>query len=254
MKNKLNVKVDVQLAAELIRNSGSMIAFTGAGVSVESGIPPFRGPEGLWSRYDPQCLDLDFFHSHPKESWTAIKSIFYDFFGKAKFNEAHRVLADFEAKGLLKALVTQNIDNLHQMAGSKNVLEFHGNSQKLICPHCRKIYLPEEVDLNVLPPRCHADKQILKPDFVFFGEGIPEAAYRRSLLAAQNADVVLIIGTTGEVMPAAMIPAEAKQAGAVIIEINTEASNYTNRITDIFLEGKASEVLLELEELILSGK
>lgn len=248
------MKVDIQEAAELIRNSKSMIAFTGAGVSVESGIPPFRGTDGLWSRYDPQCLDLDFFHSHPKESWTAIKMIFYDFFGKAKFNQAHRVLADFEAKGLLKAVVTQNIDNLHQAAGSKQVFEFHGNSQKLICPQCKKMYLPQEVNLNVLPPLCVNDGFILKPDFVFFGEGIPEEAYRRSLLAAQQADVVLIIGTTGEVMPAAMIPTEAKRAGATIIEINTEPSNYTHQITDIFLEGKASEVLLELEELICRDK
>ncbi|PKQ60471.1 RNA polymerase subunit sigma [Labilibaculum filiforme] len=244
------MKNDLLRVATLMKNSHSMIAFTGAGVSVESGIPPFRGPEGLWSKYDPQCLDLDFFHTHPLESWTAIKSIFYDFFGKAKFNEAHRVLADFEAKGLLKALVTQNIDNLHQMAGSKNVLEFHGNSQKLICPHCKTIYLPNEVNLDDLPPFCKNDGEVLKPDFVFFGEGIPEEAYRRSILAAQKADVVLIIGTTGEVMPAAMIPTEAKRAGAVIIEINTEPSNYTNNITEIFLQGKASEILLELEGLI----
>ncbi|BAX82041.1 SIR2 family NAD-dependent protein deacylase [Labilibaculum antarcticum] len=248
------MKVYIQKAAELIRNSKAMIAFTGAGVSVESGIPPFRGTNGLWSRYDPQCLDLDFFHSHPKESWTAIKTIFYDFFGNAKFNEAHRVLADFEAKGILKTLVTQNIDNLHQMAGSKNVLEFHGNSQKLICPQCKKMYVPEEINLDVLPPLCVNDGFILKPDFVFFGEGIPEEAYRRSILAARKADVVLIIGTTGEVMPASMIPSEAKRAGATIIEINTEPSNYTNRITDIFLEGKASEILLELEGLIYPEK
>ena len=245
------MKNDLLRVVELIKNSKSMIAFTGAGISVESGIPPFRGADGLWSRYDPKCLDLDYFHAEPKESWTAIKSIFYDFFGKAKFNEAHRVLADFETKGILKAVVTQNIDNLHQMAGSKNVLEFHGNSQKLICPHCKKIYLPKEVDLEVLPPKCATDKHILKPNFVFFGEGIPEEAYDRSLLAAQKADVVLIIGTTGEVMPAAMIPGEAKRAGATIIEINTEPSNYTNQITDFFLQGKASEILLELEDLLV---
>jgi len=241
------MQTKLQKAAKLILNSKSMIAFTGAGVSVESGIPPFRGTNGLWSTYDPKCLDLDFFHSHPKESWVAIKSIFYDFFGKAKYNKAHKVLADLEARGILKALVTQNIDNLHQAAGSKEVFEFHGNSQKLVCPHCGKIYLPEEVNLNNLPPLCLNDQQVLKPDFVFFGEGIPEEAYRRSLFAAQKADVVLVIGTTGEVMPAAMIPTEAKRAGAAIIEINTEPSNYTHQITDIFLEGKASEILLELE-------
>jgi len=244
------MKTDLLRVVELIKNSKSMIAFTGAGISVESGIPPFRGPDGLWSKYDPKCLDLDFFHAHPKESWTAIKSIFYDFFGKAKFNEGHRVLADLEREGLLKAIVTQNIDNLHQMAGSRQVFEFHGNSQRMICPRCKKICLPQEVNLDDLPPCCKNDGEVLKPDFVFFGEGIPEEAYSKSLLAAQKADVVLIIGTTGEVMPAAMIPTEAKRAGATIIEINTESSNYTNQITDIFLEGKASEVLLELEGLI----
>lgn len=245
------MKVDIQRAAELIKNSKSMIAFTGAGISVESGIPPFRGPDGLWSHYDPKCLDLAYFHAEPKDSWTAIKSIFYDFFGKAKFNEGHRVLADLEKNGILKAIVTQNIDNLHQEAGSKQVFEFHGNSQRLICPHCKTIYLPNELYLNVLPPCCKNDGEVLKPDFVFFGEGIPEDAYNKSLVAARMTDLVLIIGTTGEVMPAAMIPTEAKRAGATIIEINTEESNYTNKITDIFLEGKASEVLLELEELIL---
>jgi NAD-dependent deacetylase len=244
------MKVNLQEVAELIRNSKFMIAFTGAGISVESGIPPFRGENGLWSKYDPKCLDLDFFHSHPKESWGAIKTIFYDFFGKAKFNPAHKVLADFEQMGILKAIVTQNIDNLHQEAGSKEIYEFHGNSQKLICPHCKKMYLPKEVNLTDLPPLCKQDGHVLKPDFVFFGEGIPEKAYANSLEAARKADVFLIVGTTGEVMPAAMIPAEAKRAGATIIEINTEPSNYTNQITDFFLQGKASELLLQLEGLI----
>lgn len=241
---------DLQKVSDIIKKSKSMIAFTGAGISVESGIPPFRGENGLWSRYDPQCLDLDYFHSHPKDSWTAIKSIFYDFFGKAKANKAHEVLGNFEEKGLLKAVVTQNIDNLHQEGGSKVVHEFHGNSQKLVCPTCGETYIPSQVNLDDLPPLCANDRSILKPDFVFFGEGIPEDAYRRSLLAARNADVVLIIGTTGEVMPAAMIPTEAKRNGATIVEINTEPSNYTDGITDFFLQGKASEILNKLEEMI----
>lgn len=244
------MKNDLKRAAEIIRKSKSMIVFTGAGISVESGIPPFRGEDGLWSKYDPKCLDLDYFYSYPKEAWTAIKSIFYDFFGKAKPNKAHEVLADWEEKGIVKAIVTQNIDNLHQEAGSHQVFEFHGNSQKVICPVCEQLYYPNELDLDKLPPRCVNDGEVLKPDFVFFGEGIPEDAYRKSLLAAKMTDVVLIIGTTGEVMPAAMIPSEAKRAGATIIEINTEPSNYTDVLTDIFLKGKASEILGELEELI----
>jgi len=245
------MKNDLQKVAELILNSESMIAFTGAGVSVESGIPPFRGPNGLWSKYDPKCLDLDFFYAEPEESWKAIKSIFYDFFGKAKYNKAHEILARWEEKGKLKSIVTQNIDNLHQEAGSKNIFEFHGNSQKLICAACEQVFLPKEIDLAKLPPLCPNDKSVLKPDFVFFGEGIPENAYRKSLLAAQSADVVLIIGTTGEVYPAASIPIEAKRNGATVVEINTEKSNYTDSITDFFLQGKASEILGELEEIII---
>jgi NAD-dependent deacetylase len=242
---------DLQVVADIMSKSKSMIAFTGAGISVESGIPPFRGPQGLWSKYDPKCLDLDYFHLNPKDSWIAIKSIFYDFFGSAKYNLAHKVLANLEEKGILKAIVTQNIDNLHQQAGSKVVYEFHGNSQKLICLQCGTTYAPSQVDLNHLPPVCKVDKRVLKPDFVFFGEGIPENAYRKSLQVAQKADVVLIIGTTGEVMPAAMIPGEAKRNGAVIIEINTEESNYTHSITDFFLQGKASEILGEINSIIL---
>lgn len=239
-----------QEAADKIKTAKHLIAFTGAGISVESGIPPFRGKNGLWSKYDPQCLDLDFFHAHPKEAWIAIKSIFYDFFGTARYNPAHQVLANWERKGILKALITQNIDNLHQEAGSHLVIEFHGNSQKLVCEHCQQIYLPKDIDLKILPPLCPNDRSVLKPDFVFFGEGIPEKAYQRSILEAKNADVVLIIGTTGEVMPAAMIPTEAKRFGATIIEINTEVSNYTNEITDVFLQGKASSILWELAQLI----
>ncbi|RUT77641.1 SIR2 family NAD-dependent protein deacylase [Ancylomarina longa] len=242
---------NLQAAADKIKTARHLIAFTGAGISVESGIPPFRGENGLWSKYDPQCLDLDFFHAHPQKAWIAIKSIFYDFFGTAQYNPAHQVLANWEHEGILKALITQNIDNLHQEAGSKNVIEFHGNSQKLICEACHQQFLPSDFDLKVLPPLCPHDRSVLKPDFVFFGEGIPEKAYQRSILEAKNADVVLIIGTTGEVMPAAMIPREAKQYGAIIIEINTEVSNYTNEITDIFLQGKASNILKELEQSIM---
>jgi NAD-dependent deacetylase len=237
-------------AAALIKSAQSLIAFTGAGVSVESGIPSFRGENGIWSKYDPQCLELDYFFSQPKDAWIVIKEIFYDFFGAASPNKAHEVLAQMEKEGMLQCVVTQNIDNLHQEAGSREVYEFHGNSQKMICTQCGKTYWPQEVDLNNLPPLCSDDRSILKPDFVFFGEGIPEVAYQKSFEAARNADVVLVIGTTGEVMPASMIPMEAKRNGATIIEINTETSNYSNQITDIFLRGAAGEVLAKLGKMI----
>lgn len=238
-------------AAELLRNSSYTVAFTGAGISAESGIPPFRGENGIWSRYDPNVLELGYFYAHPKESWLAIKEIFYDFFGRAKPNPAHYALAELEAKGMLKAVITQNIDNLHQQAGTKHIFEFHGNSQKLVCTQCGAHYIPSEIDMAVLPPMCKKCGSLLKPDFVFFSEGIPEAAYAGSVNAAEHCKVMLLVGTTGEVMPAAAMPSIAKSHGAKIIEINLEASAFTSRYTDIFLGGKAGSVLPQLVNAVL---
>ncbi|MBN2519655.1 MAG: NAD-dependent protein deacylase, partial [Bacteroidales bacterium] len=138
-------------AANLIRHSSRTVAFTGAGISVESGIPPFRGENGLWSKYDPVFLDINYFHQYPEKSWPLIKEIFYDFFGEAKPNAAHYALAEMEQKNLLHSLITQNIDNLHQIAGSKQVYEFHGNSRNLICQKCLTYYTVQEIDLSNLP-------------------------------------------------------------------------------------------------------
>ena len=232
-------------AIEFINNSKYTFAFTGAGISVESGIPPFRGETGLWSKYDPNILDLNNFYLNPIEAWKVIKEIFYDFFGEAKPNAAHYALAEMESKGKLQSIVTQNIDNLHTEAGSKEVYEFHGNSRLLVCPNCGKTYSAAERVPQIVPlcDYCHS---VLKPDFIFFGEGIPELAFRKSIEAAQKAELVIIIGSTGEVYPASNIPLIAKEQGAKIIEINPEESSFTNRITDVFLQGKATEVMQEL--------
>ncbi len=238
----------LQEAARALQRSSHTTAFTGAGISVESGIPPFRGKEGLWSRYDPIVLDISYFHAHPLEAWQVIREIFYDYFGKARPNAGHYALAEMEKQGKVAAVITQNIDNLHQEAGSRNVIEYHGNSQRLICPRCGAVYSPKEIDLRQLPPRCSHDGEVLKPDFVFFGEPIPPEAARRSEQEAFAAEVFLVIGTTGEIMPASLIPQMAKSNGATIIEINPESSNYTHSITDIFLRGKAGELLPALLE------
>ena len=237
-------------AAKLILNSKRTVAFTGAGISVESGIPPFRGKNGLWSKYDPVVLDLNYFYSRPKESWQVIKEIFYDFFGKAKPNAAHKALALMEEKNLLHTIITQNIDNLHQEAGSKNVYEFHGNSRNLICTKCGKKYNVSQINLAKLPPVCNNCGGVLKPDFIFFGERIPEPANSKSFAEAERADLFILIGTTGEIMPASLIPRVAKEHGAKIIEINTGKSKYTNSITDIFIQEKATAALTKLVKMI----
>ncbi|OQX78305.1 MAG: RNA polymerase subunit sigma [Bacteroidetes bacterium 4484_276] len=240
----------LELAANYIKDSKYLVAFTGAGISVESGIPPFRGAEGLWSKYDPQVLDLGYFHQNPLESWEVIKEIFYDFFGNAKPNPAHIALAQLEKMGILKCVITQNIDNLHQAAGNTIVHEFHGNSQKLVCTSCSRHYKVKDLNLDVLPPLCESCNSLIKPDFIFFGEGIPPGAHNASVKAAEAADVFIIIGSTGEIMPASQIPVVAKQSGAKIIEVNPESSRYTDYVTDIHLQGKAGKVMVELLEKI----
>ena len=240
----------ITLAAHKIKNSTYTMAFTGAGISVESGIPPFRGEHGLWNKYDPEVLEINYFHQHGKEAWQVIKEIFYNFFGKAKPNSAHLALAELEKLALLQAIVTQNIDNLHQLAGSKNIIEFHGNSSRLVCPKCNTKFLTEEMDLNNLPPRCKYDNKILKPDFIFFGEGIPTDAWEQSFESAEKCKVCIIIGSTGEVMPASYVPQKASEHGAFIIEINPEESQFTHTITNLHLKGKAGIILTQLMDEI----
>ncbi|MEA3346826.1 MAG: NAD-dependent deacylase [Candidatus Auribacterota bacterium] len=235
-------------AAEILSNARRAVAFTGAGISVESGIPPFRGEGGLWNTYDPSFCEIGFFLSHPLESWKLHKEIFFDCFSGARPNEAHLALAAMEKKGLLQAVITQNIDNLHTEAGSSAVYEFHGNSRDLVCVECRARYPVRETDLSRLPPVCKKCGGLLKPDFVFFGEPIPELAYKNSFREAEIADVFILIGTSGEVMPACSIPFLAKQNGASIIEVNVRESSYTGQITDVFLQGKATEVMGRLVE------
>ena len=243
---------DFQKAAEILRESDFTTAFTGAGISVESGITPFRGEGGLWSKYDPRMLEIGYFLEKPLESWKIIKEIFFDFFGKASPNKAHQVLAEMERRGMLARTITQNIDNLHQEAGSMHVFEFHGNSKHLICLACTTTFKAGEIRLDPLPPVCSRCGGLLKPDFVFFGEAIPPLPLTAAYEAAELSQAFLIIGTTGEVMPANQIPFMAKRNGARIIEVNPEESSYTNRITDVFLKGKATAVMERLASILFS--
>jgi NAD-dependent deacetylase len=231
-------------AAKTIKSANRVTAFTGAGISVESGIPPFRGANGLWNKVDPKFIEIGYFHTHTTRSWQLIREIFYDFFGKAVPNAAHYGLAKLEEHGLLKTVITQNIDNLHQDAGNTNVLEFHGTASYMVCLDCHKKFPAKEIDLETIPPKCpNCEEGLLKPDFVFFGEGIPEPASSLSFKEAELSDVFIVIGTTGEVMPACMIPMIAKENGATIIEINPSKSAFTDKITDIHLQGLATEMV-----------
>ena len=234
-------------AIKLIKSAKSGVIFTGAGVSVESGIPPFTGAGGLWNQYDPKFIELDFFYANPKRSWEEMKKIFFTCMDEAHPNKAHEVLAALEKSGRFQGVITQNIDGLHQKAGSQNVQEFHGTIHRMHCIHCGKQYRTAEVDLKELPPRC-ACGGVLKPDFVFYGEGIPPGVYDKSQEMIWAADVVLVVGTAGQVMPACSLPLIAKQNGAKIVEVNTLKSAYTDTITDEFIQQKATEFFAALEK------
>jgi len=244
------VSTKIKQAAQLIRKAKYAVAFTGAGISVESGIPPFRGENGLWNTTEPIFLEIEFFNKKPFQSWQKIKEIFYDKLGDAKPNIAHTTLVKMGKRSVLEAVITQNIDHLHQTAGSKNVYELHGTYKNLVCTECQSEYDISFANLDYLPPTCFVCKGLLKPDIVFFNEPLPQFAKKHSFEEAKKADVFIIIGTNAEVLPAANIPVVAKETGAKIIEINIQPSHYTNTITDIFIEMKATEAMTEIGKLL----
>ena len=212
----------IKQAAEILSKAKNIVGFTGAGTSAESGIPPFRGEGGIWNQYDPNSLDIDFYYRHTKESWKIIREVFYNFFSNKdiKPNLGHLVLAKWEKEGRLSSVITQNIDDLHTVAGNTVVYEFHGNMSRFVCTKCGHKVDAKSLTLTEEPP------------------------------AAENCDAFVIIGTSGQVSPANMIPGIAKRNGAKIIEINMEPSTYTNYITDIFLEGKSGEILPAIDALM----
>lgn len=236
-------------AIKRIKNARRGVVFTGAGVSVESGIPPFTGAGGLWNQYDPKFIELDFFYGHPTRSWQEMKKIFFTCMDEAQPNKAHRVIAQLEKRCGFQGVITQNIDGLHQKAGSKNVQEFHGTIHQMHCIACGRKYKTEEVSLDELPPKCFCGG-VLKPDFVFYGEGINPAVYTASQELAEEADVMLVVGTAGQVMPACSLPLLAKQFGATIIEVNTLPSAYTDGVSDFFFQEKATEFFSKLEQAL----
>jgi NAD-dependent deacetylase len=245
------MKNDLHQAAEKIIRARYLSGFTGAGISVESGIPPFRGDGGLWNTHDPALFEIDYYLSNPEAAWPLQVKLFFETFAKAEPNMAHRVLAELESARVLEALITQNIDNLHFRAGSRKLVEYHGNSRQLVCTSCGKTHPVTLEFLHAPVPFCTCSG-LLKPDFVFFGENIPLGTLRESERISYETDVMLIVGTTGLVYPAAQIPRTARLQGAFIIEINPEPSEYTGSVTDLYLQGTAEEMMTEIGYMVLS--
>ncbi|RKY01735.1 MAG: RNA polymerase subunit sigma [Spirochaetes bacterium] len=240
----------IEQAAQDIVNSKKSIAFTGSGISEESGIPTFRGGQGLWEKYDPmEYAHIQSFIKNPEKVWEMLAEM-AEIISKAKPNPAHIALAELENMGLLEAVITQNVDGLHQMAGNKHVVEFHGSNQWLICIKCGFRTEIKNYSPNDFPPKCERCLSILKPDVVFFGEAIPYNAQVKSMYLAKVSDLVLVIGTSAVVYPAAQIPITAKEYGAKIIEINKEKTSLSDGIASYSIEGPAGEVMPHIVEAV----
>ena len=235
-------------AVDILLRSDMTIALTGAGVSTESGIPDFRSQGGLWSKYDPsEYATITAFRSNPEKVWEMLREM-DELVGNAQPNKAHFGLGALEEMGRLDCVITQNIDNLHQAGGSKNVIEYHGNSSTLSCLWCGKKFKTED-KRDEYPPRCDC-KKILKPDVIFFGEVPPQDAMSKSFDLAASAQALMVVGTSAVVSPVNAIPQITKQNGAKIIEINKERTHLTNSITDIFLQGSAGEIISMVVESV----
>jgi NAD-dependent deacetylase len=236
----------IKQAAKDLAAAENVAALTGAGISTESGIPPFRGKGGLWERFDPmEIAHIDAFMRDPARVWTILVKEMKEIIDSATPNDGHKGLAKLEALGKLKTVITQNIDGLHQTAGNSDVVEFHGTFAWQRCMDCSQKYETRKVDITEIPPRCSCGG-ILRPDAVFFGEMIPPDALWRSRQIASDCDVMLVVGTSAIVYPAALMPVIAKQSGAKVIEINPERTPLTDEISDYLIMGKAGDIMARI--------
>lgn len=230
----------------ILFNAQSLCVLTGAGVSAESGVPTFRGPDGLWRQYRAEDLATpEAFARDPMLvwEWYAWRR---EIMRRAQPNPAHHALAEVESQfasrpGMKFTLVTQNTDGLHERAGSRNVIRLHGSVWELCCTECGAERWDESVPLDPFPPRC-ACGVLLRPGVVWFGEPLPAQAWTRAAEAASSADVFLVIGTSALVWPAASLPLQARQKGARLVEINPVPTPLSE-FADLVLTGKAGEIL-----------
>lgn len=216
----------IESVIQKLKDAEKIIFVTGAGISQESGIPTFRGTNGLWKKYDPMKLaTIDAFYDNPKLVWEWYEERRRNILG-AKPNPGHFAIANLE-KNKKVIVLTQNIDGLHQKAGSTNVLELHGSIIRIKCTKCR---FKEEITYNfeTFPPNCHNCGNILRPDVVWFGEPLPQVVWQKAIIHASSCDVMIITGTSLVVSPANTLPLYAKQNGAMLIEVNPDKTIMSN--------------------------
>jgi NAD-dependent deacetylase len=243
--------VSIERLAEIVRDNQPCVVLTGAGVSTESGIPDFRSPTGIWAQFDPlEYGSIEAFRADPARVWSFYAPRF-SMLTEAEPNDAHRALAELERRGLVRAVVTQNIDLLHERAGSRDVVEVHGSIRSASCPACAtRVPLDEVLPLLPVPP-CPECGAVLKPDVVFFGELLPEEAIDHAVQLARSAGVLLVVGSSLEVYPVAGLPEETLAAGGRLAIVNRGPTPFDRR-ADVRIDGAAGETLRALARA-LSG-
>jgi NAD-dependent deacetylase len=238
----------LQKLKDLVNESNRIVAFTGAGISSESGIPTYRGNGGLWSKYDPSIYaNIDFFLRDSTYYWNFFRDERYPMLKQAKPNAAHYALVELEKRGKISRIITQNIDGLHQMAGHSYVIELHGNARKILCLHCDKTFTTDEVYEKLkreIPPKCSCGGN-LKPNVIFFGESLPQDALEEATIVAKNCDLFLVLGSSLVVYPAANLPEIAKKENTSLVIINIDPTPLDD-IADIVIHKSASKVLSEV--------
>jgi NAD-dependent deacetylase len=247
--------VSVERLAELIRERGPAVVLTGAGISTESGIPDFRSPTGIWARYDPQeYATIDAFRADPVKVWR-FYALRFRALTEAQPNAGHLALAELERAGRVRAVVTQNIDLLHERAGSREVIEVHGSIRTSSCRGCGSRYGLDDV-LRLLEetgePRCVTCDDVLKPDVVFFGELLPEEAIDRAYELARSAGLLLVVGSGLEVWPVSMLPDETVRAGGQVAIVNKGPTTFDDRAV-VKIDGGAGETLAALVRALPVG-
>jgi NAD-dependent deacetylase len=232
----------IRRVAEALVSRRHGVALTGAGISVDSGIPDFRSPGGLWERFDPMdYATIDAFRADPERVWAMLVELDH-MLETARPNPGHLGLARLEEREVLDGIVTQNIDDLHQKAGARRVVEFHGNGSRLRCLGCDRVEPSSRVRELGMPPRCPGCSMILKPDVVFFGEAIPRVAMDGAMELLEGCQVMLAVGTSATVAPASMLPVAAQRHGALLVEVNLKPTELTSAC-DVAIHGSASETL-----------
>lgn len=258
MENREDIDSAIEQAASMIIAADYPIALTGAGMSVESGIPPFRGPGGLWTKYgEPPMNGFEIFMSDPRKAWEERlrkqSDELYAPLAAAEPNPGHHALVALEEAGLLRFVITQNIDGLHLRAGQRQIAEIHGNWRRIRCLQCVARYPWNEVNLSVLPPRCGLCGGLMKADTVAFGEPIPPDVLNRCTEESARADLVIVAGTSATVYPAAGFALAVKERGGPLIEVNLYESEITG-ICDVSLRGGSAEMLPRLFDAAMARR